>query len=268
MPSLQKIPNPPFWGRRVMRAKELDFDMVCEWINKRTLFKLHWGYKRAGMAVDEYQKLMATTVYPAYERIKKEIVARGLFDPTILYGYYRCRSEDQTLKLFDEDGNAMGGFSFPRQRKQPHRALSDFFSPTHDDILPLTCVSVGGKFSEYEKELYAQNHYLEYNLVHGFGVELAEALAEVAHKQIRLDLGIQSEDEGNTLRDVRMNRYAGARYSFGYPACPDLEQSQLIFELLRPEEFGIILSETYQIHPEQSTTALVVHHREACYYSV
>jgi 5-methyltetrahydrofolate--homocysteine methyltransferase len=105
-------------------------------------------------------------------------------------------------------------------------------------------------------------------MVHGFGVELAEALAEVAHKQIRLDLGIVSDDEGNSLRDVRMNRYAGARYSFGYPACPDLEQSKIIFDLLRPQEFGIVLSETFQIHPEQSTTALVVHHKEATYYSV
>jgi 5-methyltetrahydrofolate--homocysteine methyltransferase len=105
-------------------------------------------------------------------------------------------------------------------------------------------------------------------MVHGFGVELAEALAEVAHKQIRLDLGIVSDDEGNSLRDVRMNRYPGARYSFGYPACPDLEQSRIIFDLLRPEEFGIVLSETFQIHPEQSTTALVVHHKEATYYSV
>ncbi|KIM04463.1 MAG: 5-methyltetrahydrofolate--homocysteine methyltransferase [Sulfurovum sp. AS07-7] len=268
MPSLQKIPNPPFWGRRVLRAEQLDFDMVCEWINKRSLFKLHWGYKRAGMPVDEYQKLMKTKVYPAYERIKEEIKKRGLFEPTIIYGYYRCRSEDKNLKLFDEDEKSLGEFSFPRQRKQPHRALSDFFSKDSYDVLPISCVSVGAKFSEYEKELYANNEYLEYNLVHGFGVELAEALAEIAHKQIRLDLGIQSDDEGNSLRDVRMKRYQGARYSFGYPACPDLEQSTLIFELLRPEEFGITLSETYQIHPEQSTTALVVHHREASYYSV
>lgn len=287
MPSREvKIPTPPFWGRRVLRKEQLDFDMVCEWINKRSLFKMHWGYKRAGMDVDDYKKLMETKVYPAYERIKREIVKRGLFDPTIIYGYYPVRSNDKELLVFDESygwnvdenanrmpledvvGNAKYVFDFPRQRKNPHRALSDFFTHTRDDILPLTCVSVGDKFSSYEQELYAKNEYLEYNMVHGFGVELAEALAEVAHKQIRLDLGIVSEDEGNSLRDVRMNRYAGARYSFGYPACPDLEQSKIIFDLLRPEEFGIVLSETFQIHPEQSTTALVVHHKEATYYSV
>jgi 5-methyltetrahydrofolate--homocysteine methyltransferase len=172
------------------------------------------------------------------------------------------------MPLDDVLGHAKYVFEFPRQRKTPHRALSDFFTHTRDDVLPLTCVSVGDKFTAYEQELYANNEYLEYNMVHGFGVELAEALAEVAHKQIRLDLGIVSDDEGNSLRDVRMNRYAGARYSFGYPACPDLEQSRIIFDLLRPEEFGIVLSETFQIHPEQSTTALVVHHKEATYYSV
>ena len=287
MPSRDvKIPTPPFWGRRVLRKEQLDFDMVCEWVNKRSLFKMHWGYKRAGMEVGAYKKLMETKVYPAYERIKREIVKRGLFDPTIIYGYYPVRSSDQELLIFDESygwnvdenanrmplddvlGNAKYVFDFPRQRKKPHRALSDFFMYARDDVLPLTCVSVGDKFTEYEQELYAKNEYLEYNMVHGFGVELAEALAEVAHKQIRLDLGIVSDDEGNSLRDVRMNRYPGARYSFGYPACPDLEQSKIIFDLLRPEEFGIVLSETFQIHPEQSTTALVVHHKEATYYSV
>lgn len=287
MPSREvKIPTPPFWGRRVLRKEQLDFDMVCEWVNKRSLFKMHWGYKRAGMEANAYKKLIETKVYPAYERIKREIVKRGLFDPTIIYGYYPVRSSDRELLVFDESygwnvdenanrmpldtviGNAKYAFEFPRQRKSPHRALSDFFTHTRDDVLPLTCVSVGDKFTKYEQELYANNEYLEYNMVHGFGVELAEALAEVAHKQIRLDLGIVSDDEGNSLRDVRMNRYPGARYSFGYPACPDLEQSRIIFDLLRPEEFGIVLSETFQIHPEQSTTALVVHHKEATYYSV
>ncbi|WP_310439284.1 methionine synthase [Sulfuricurvum sp.] len=286
MPSEVKIPTPPFWGRRVLRKEQLDFDMVCGWINKRSLFKMHWGYKRAGMPVEEYKKLLETKVYPAYERIKSEIIKRGLFDPTVIYGYYPVRSSDQEILIFDEScgwnidananrqpleeviGNAKYVFEFPRQRKAPHRALSDFFTHKRDDVLPLTCVSVGDKFSEYEKELYANNEYLEYNLVHGFGVELAEALAEVAHKQIRLDLNIASDDEGFSLRDVRLNRYAGARYSFGYPACPDLEPSRIIFDLLKPEEFGITLSETFQIHPEQSTTALVVHHKEASYYSV
>jgi len=285
MPEPVAVPTPPFWGRRVLQKEDLDLDMIFNWVNQRTVIKFHWGYKSKGMTKEEYQKLLDKTVYPAYERLKKEFIDKELFEPTIIYGYYPCRSEDQELYLFDESqgwnvdananrepldkviGNAVGTFSFPRQGRKPHRALSDFFHHERHDVIPLTCVSAGSKFSAYEKELYEAGKYLEYNMVHGFSVELAEALAEVAHKQIRLDLNI-ADKEGSSLRDVRMNRYQGARYSFGYPACPDLEQSKLIFDLLKPEEFGIELSETFQIHPEQSTTALVVHHSKATYYSV
>lgn len=285
MPESAEVPTPPFWGRRVLQKEDLDLDMIFNWVNQRTVIKFHWGYKSKGMSKEEYQKLLDKTVYPAYERLKREFIEKELFEPTIIYGYYPCRSSDQELYLFDESqgwnvdananrepldkviGNAVGTFSFPRQGRKPHRALSDFFHHERHDVMPLTCVSAGAKFSAYEKELYDAGKYLEYNMVHGFSVELAEALAEVAHKQIRLDLNI-ADKEGSSLRDVRMNRYQGARYSFGYPACPDLEQSRLIFDLLKPEEFGIELSETFQIHPEQSTTALVVHHSKATYYSV
>jgi 5-methyltetrahydrofolate--homocysteine methyltransferase len=286
MPIEVPIPTPPFWGRRVLQKKDLDLNMIFEWVNKKSVIKMHWGYKSKGMDKEAYQKLLDETVYPAYERLKQEFIEKDLFEPTIIYGYYPCRSNDQELYLFDESegwnvdananrepfpeivGRAVTTFSFPRQGRKPHRALSDFFRHDRHDVIAITCVSAGPKFSLYEKELYDAGKYLEYNMVHGFSVELAEALAEVAHKQIRLDLNIASEDEGHTLRDVRMNRYQGARYSFGYAACPDLEQSRGIFDLLKPEEFGIELSETFQIHPEQSTTALVVHHKNATYYSV
>jgi 5-methyltetrahydrofolate--homocysteine methyltransferase len=286
MPGAVPIPTPPFWGRRVMQKEKLDLEMVFDWVNQKSVIKMHWGYKKGKMDRAEYEKLLEEKVYPAYERLKREFIDNDLFDPTILYGYYPCRSNDQELLLFDEsegwnvDANANRDpfdvvaarvkhrFSFPRQRRKPHRALSDFFAHDRHDLIALTCVSAGAKFSAYEKELYDAGKYLEYNMVHGFSVELAEALAEVAHKQIRMDLGILREDEGATLRDVRMRRYQGARYSFGYAACPDLEQSRIIFDLLRPEEFGIELSETFQIHPEQSTTALVVHHPKASYYAV
>ena len=286
MPSRVPIPTPPFWGRRVLQKGDLDINTVFEWVNKKSVIKMHWGYKRGKMDRAEYEKLLQEKVYPEYERIKQEIIDKDLFEPTIIYGYYPCRSNDQELYLFDENegwnidknasrepfdevkNRAIAKFSFPRQRRKPHRALSDFFRHERHDVIALTCVSAGPKFSEYEKELYDAGKYVEYNLIHGFSVELAEALAEVVHKQIRMDLNILREDEGATLRDVRMRRYQGARYSFGYPACPDLEQSRELFDILKPEEFGITLSETYQIHPEQSTTALVVHHKEATYYAV
>jgi len=129
-------------------------------------------------------------------------------------------------------------------------------------------VSAGEKISEYERGFYEKGEYNTYYQIHGLGVELAEALAEIVHKQVRLDLGIVKEDEGNTLNEVRMNRYQGCRYSFGYAACPDLELNRPLFDLLKPEEFGINLSETFQIHPEQSTSAIIVHHTEATYFNV
>ena len=222
---------------------------------------------------------------PAYEKLKAQFLDEKLFEPTIIYGYYPCRSDDNTLLIFDESegynsedevnkehldkvmGRAIKKFTFPRQSKKPHRALSDFFHNDRHDVIALTCVSAGGKLSDAERLIYDKGNYTEYYQFHGLGVELAEALAEIAHKQIRLDLNI-SEGEGSKLSDVQMNKYQGCRYSFGYAACPDLELNRPLFDLLKPEEFGIELSETFQIHPEQSTSALVVYHPNATYYNV
>jgi len=286
MPSRDvRVPTPPFWGRRELKLSDAQKAMAFEWINHKILFKQRWGYNSKGMDKEAYQKQLDELVWPAYEKLKSLFLDEGLFEPTILYGYWPARSDDNTLLVFPENegwnsasqinrepleriiGNAEAAFSFPRQRKQPHRALSDFFHTDRHDVVALTCVSAGSRISEYERELYDAGKYNEYYQVHGLGVELAEALAEIAHKQIRLDLNI-AETEGPTLADVRMNRYQGARYSFGYPACPDLELNRPLFDLLKPEEFGIELSETFQIHPEQSTSAIVVYHPEATYYNV
>ncbi|UFS62700.1 methionine synthase [Sulfurimonas sp. HSL-3221] len=286
MPSRDvRVPTPPFWGRRELKLTEAQKAMAFEWINHKILFKQRWGYSSKGMKKDAYEKQLDELVWPAYEKLKALFLDEGLFEPTILYGYWPARSDDNTLLVFPETegwhrdadasrepleqiiGDAECAFTFPRQRKQPHRALSDFFRHDRHDVVALSCVSAGSRLSTYEKELYDAGKYNEYYQVHGLGVELAEALAEIAHKQIRLDLNI-ADNEGPTLADVRMNRYQGARYSFGYPACPDLELNRPLFDLLKPEEFGIELSETYQIHPEQSTSAIVIHHKEATYYNV
>ena len=286
MPSRDvKVPTPPFWGRREIRLTDAQIEMAFEWINHKLLFKSRWGYSSKGMSKEDYEKQLDEVVWPAYEKLKKQFLEERLFEPTILYGYWPCRSDDNTLLIFDESegynsesevntehlehvmGRAIKEFTFPRQSKQPHRALSDFFHSDRHDCLALTCVSAGAKLSEIEKGIYEEGKYTEYYQFHGLGVELAEALAEIAHKQIRLDLGI-SENEGSTLSDVQMNKYQGSRYSFGYAACPDLELNRPLFDLLKPEEFGIELSETFQIHPEQSTSALVVYHPNATYYNV
>ncbi len=286
MPSRDvRIPVPPFWGRRVMTKADFDPAIAFEWLNHRMLFKQRWGYRSKGMTKEAYEKQLEEVVRPAYERLRAQFLDEGLFEPTILYGYYPCRGDDTTLLIFDESegwhrdedadrepleyvmGRAREQMTFPRQGRKPWRCLADYFHRDRHDVVAFTTVSAGSRISEYERRLYDEGKFHEYYLVHGLGVELAEALAEIAHKQIRLDLGI-AQNEGDTLRDVRMRGYRGARYSPGYPACPDLELNGPIFHLLKPEEFGIELSETWQIHPEQSTAAIVVHHPEAVYYSL
>jgi 5-methyltetrahydrofolate--homocysteine methyltransferase len=286
MPSRDiKVPTPPFWGRREIKLSQQQVEMAFEWINHKLLFKSRWGYSSKGMSKEEYQKQLDNVVWPAYEKLKKRFLEEKLFEPTIVYGYWPCRSDDNKLLIFDESEgyfsdkdintkplkdikqNAIKEFSFPRQRKSPHRALSDFFHNDRHDVVALSCVSAGAKLSEAEREIYAKGDYTEYYQFHGLGVELAEALAEIAHKQIRLDLNI-ADGEKPSLSDVQMNKYQGSRYSFGYAACPDLELNRPLFDLLKPEEFGIELSETFQIHPEQSTSAIIVYHPNATYYNV
>jgi 5-methyltetrahydrofolate--homocysteine methyltransferase len=280
-----KVPTPPFWGRREMKLTQQQVEMAFEGINHKLLFKSRWGYSSKGMTKEAYEKQLDEVVWPAYERLKSEFLEKKLFEPTIIYGYWPCRSDDKRLLIFDESqgynsdaevnreplnvvkANAVKEFNFPRQRKAPHRALSDFFHSDRHDVIALTCVSAGAKLSDAERVIYERGDYTEYYQFHGLGVELAEALAEIAHKQIRLDLNI-AEGEKPTLADVQMNKYQGSRYSFGYAACPDLELNRPLFDLLKPEEFGIELSETFQIHPEQSTSALVVYHPNATYYNV
>jgi 5-methyltetrahydrofolate--homocysteine methyltransferase len=280
-----KVPTPPFWGRREIKFTPSQIEMAFEWVNHRILYKSRWGYTSKGMTKEAYQKQLEEVVKPAYERLKSQFLDEGLFEPTVIYGYWPCRSDDNTLLIFDESEGynsdaeintqsleevkqrAIKEFTFPRQSKSPHRALSDFFHSDRHDVIALTCVSAGSKISDAERLIYEKGNYTEYYQFHGLGVELAEALAEIAHKQIRLDLNI-SEGEGSKLSDVQMNKYQGSRYSFGYAACPDLELSRPLFDLLKPEEFGIELSETFQIHPEQSTSALVVYHPNATYYNV
>ena len=277
------IPNPPFWGRRVMDAKvdELAFD----WINHKMLFNQRWGYVNKKLTKEERQKIENEKLWPLFEEMKRDILREKLLEPVTLYGYYPCRADGDTLLVFDESEGwfsedeinrepleavrerAKYKFEFPRQMRKPYRCLSDYFRSDRHDVVAFQLASAGSKFSEKEQELYAAGKYSAYHHLHGISVELAEAIAEIIHKQIRLELNI-AENEGHSLRDVKMTRYHGCRYSFGYAACPDLAMNRELFAMLRPEEFGIELGETYQMHPEQTTSALVVHHPEALYFAI
>ena len=277
------VPTPPTWGKQELKG--FDKRLTFEWVNESALFKQRWGYKRKKMDVQKYEKLINNEVRPLYAKLKSRFLDDNLFEPTVIYGYWPCRADGDTLLIFDKsegwekdiDANretldavrarAIASFKFPRQGKKPHRALSDYFHADRHDVIALTLVSAGSKISEYEQELFKQNLYTEYHAAHGLGVELAESLAEVVHKHIRMELGILQKEKAS-LYDVKMKQYQGARYSFGYAACPDLELNRVLFDLLEPESHGIELSETFQIHPEQSTSALVVYNPEAVYYNI
>lgn len=272
------IPTPPFWGERELKA---DVKLLAfEWLNHKLLFSQRWGYSAKGLSKEERAHQNKNILWPLYDRLRLDVERLGLFKPILLYGYFPCRSDGEKLYIFSQDKGWLPGvkpnktdfkealhiLDFPRQSKEPHRCLSDFYANLHDDVVAFTCVSSGKKFSEYEAKLYEEGRYQEYYLMHGLGVELAEALAQIVHKQIRIDLGI-AKDEKEHLRDVRKRNYQGCRYSFGYSSCPDISQTRVIFDLLKPERYGIKLSETYQIHPEQSTTAMVSYHPQANYFT-
>ncbi|SKB77767.1 methionine synthase [Malaciobacter marinus] len=283
LPSKAEFTFPPFWGRQVKTSKDIDNELVFKWINHRVLFRQRWGYKRAGQKTEDFIKHEEEVVKPLYEKLKEELIQKKVFEPISIQAYYPCMSHDNKLYIFDYEkygfnsldeakkvpnlDEAIKVLEFPRQKRKPHRCISDFFANDRLDVVGFTLASAGLKITSYERELYDQGKFSEYFQVHGLGVELAESLAEVIHKQIRLDLDIVPK-EGPTLYDVQMKQYVGCRYSPGYAACPELSQNRDFFDLLNPEEFGITLSETFQMDPEQTTCAIVVPHHEANYYNI
>jgi 5-methyltetrahydrofolate--homocysteine methyltransferase len=282
MPNQQDVTIPPFWGYRELDKNSFSKDLAFDWINLRVLFRQRWGYKKGKQSVQEFEKHEKEVVEPLYHKLKDQFLQKDIFDPISIYGYFPCIAKNNKLFVFDTKylfnsideaknipnlDEAIEVFEFPRQSKAPHRSLADYFSSDKLDMVAFSCVSSGLKLSPYENELYKAGKFSEYYQVHGLGVELAEALAEIVHKQIRLELDIVP-NEGHTLKDVQMKNYIGCRYSPGYAACPDLAQTKQIFNLLKPQRFGITLSETFQIDPEQSTCAIVVPHKEAKYYNI
>ena len=271
-----KTYNAPFMGRKVLVApnkytneqSHFNKDLAFSWINHRVLFRQRWGYKRGKMDVSKFKKQEEELVWPLYDRLKDEFIQKNIFDPIALYGYFYCKSEDTKLHIYDVDKKTiLTTFDFPRQGKKPHRCLADYFKSDDFDTIGFTMASAGHNITDYERALYDKGEFTEYYAVHGLGVELAEATAEILHKQIRLDLNIASKEKP-TINDVQMKQYQGCRYSPGYAACPDLAQNRQIFDLLKPEDFDIELSETFQIHPEQSTVAIIVPNKKANYFNV
>jgi 5-methyltetrahydrofolate--homocysteine methyltransferase len=260
------IPQAPFYGSRVV--ENISLADLFSFINETALFKGQWQFKQGRMPLEEYQALVREKVRPIYQELKKRSAQEKLLVPKVVYGYYQCQSEGNDLIVYDREREVR--FTFPRQPAGKHLCLADFFAARESgrrDTVAFHLVTVGRRASVYSHELFKSDNYSDYLYFHGLSVESAEALAELWHKRIREELGIAGADSPDLSRLFRQD-YQGARYSFGYPACPRLEDQEKLFTLLDPARIDVELSEEFQLEPEQSTSAIIVHHPEAKYFSI
>jgi 5-methyltetrahydrofolate--homocysteine methyltransferase len=263
-----KVPDPPFWGDRVVKGVPMaDY---AAFLDERATFMGQWGLRAArGGDGPSYEELVETEGRPRLRMWLDRIQTEGLVEAGIVYGYFPCVSEGDDVVVLHEDGSERTRFTFPRQRRDRHLCLADFFRPRESretDVIGFQLVTVGSKISGATQELFEKNSYRDYLELHGLSVQLAEALAEYWHTRVRAELGFGGEDPADLDAYFKLG-YRGARFSLGYGACPDLEDRAKIVELLRPERIGVALSEEFQLVPEQSTDAIVVHHPEAKYFN-
>lgn len=262
------VPTPPFWGDRIVKG--IPFADYASWLDEDALFKGQWGLKasRAGDG-PSYEELVETEGRPRLRAWLDRLQTEGWLEAAVVYGYYPANSKGDDLIVFHEDGTERTRFTFPRQRRGRRLCLADFFRPEESgvrDVVGLQVVTMGNRISEAANELFAGNSYRDYLELHGLSVQLAEALAEFWHARVRYELGFSGEDPQD-VKDMFALKYRGARFSLGYGACPELEDRAKIAELLKPERIGVVLSEEFQLHPEQSTDAIVIHHPEAKYFN-
>jgi len=264
-----EVPTPPFWGPRII--DNIPPKALIPYLNEQMLFTFHWGFKKAGKSLEEYWKWVETDVKPILKRLLEECDREDILQPKAAYGYFKCAAQANDLVLFDESGTKeTGRFSLPRQDKEGGICVTDFFRDIDSgerDVLGMQVVTAGQKVADVARDWFAANRYQDYLYLHGLGVEIAEASAEYIHKRIRAELGFGHEDDRD-MKKLLKQGYRGSRYSFGYPAVPRLEDQKLLLELLGAEKIGIELSEEFQLHPEQSTSAIVVHHPQAKYFNI
>ncbi|MGW4817943.1 methionine synthase [Streptomyces sp. NPDC004227] len=262
------VPEPPFWGTRVIKGIQLK--EYASWLDEGALFKGQWGLKQARTgAGPTYEELVESEGRPRLRGLLERLQTDGLLEAAVVHGYFPCVSKDDDLIILDDQGNERTRFTFPRQRRGRRLCLADFFRPEESgerDVVGFQVVTVGSRIGEETARLFAADSYRDYLELHGLSVQLAEALAEYWHARVRAELGFAGEDPAD-IEDMFALKYRGARFSLGYGACPDLEDRAKIADLLRPERIGVHLSEEFQLHPEQSTDAIVIHHPEAKYFN-
>jgi len=262
------VPTPPFLGDRVVKG--IPLAGYAAFLDERATFMGQWGLKPSrGNAGPSYEELVETEGRPRLRMWLDRAATEGLLEAGVVYGYFPAVSEGDDLVVLDSGGAERERFTFPRQRHDRHLCLADFFRPRESgeiDVVGFQLATVGSKISEATAELFAKNAYREYLELHGLSVQLTEALAEYWHGRVRAETGLAGFDPPD-LDGILKVDYRGCRYSFGYPACPDLEDRAKVVRLLAPERLGVTLSEEFQLAPEQSTDALITFHPEARYFS-
>ncbi|CAM5456188.1 Methionine synthase OS=Streptomyces fumanus OX=67302 GN=GCM10018772_46350 PE=3 SV=1 [Streptomyces fumanus] len=262
------VPEPPFWGTRVVKG--IPLKEYASWLDEGALFKGQWGLKQARTGDGPtYEELVETEGRPRLRGLLDRLQTENLLEAAVVYGYFPCVSKDDDLIVLDEAGNERTRFTFPRQRRGRRLCLADFFRPEESgerDVVGFQVVTVGSRIGAETARMFEANAYRDYLELHGLSVQLAEALAEYWHARVRAELGFAGEDPAD-MEDMFALKYRGARFSLGYGACPDLEDRAKIATLLEPERIGVRLSEEFQLHPEQSTDAIVIHHPEAKYFN-
>jgi 5-methyltetrahydrofolate--homocysteine methyltransferase len=235
------------------------------------LYQFHWGFRKDGRTLDEFKAWAHKELRPIMQRILDTAIQQDILVPQAAYGYWKCAADGNDVIVFAEDGiKEVARFSFPRQNKEGGLCIADFFRDVTDnerDVIAMQVVTMGPRASATAQEWFADNRYKDYLYLHGLSVEMAEAMAEYLHKRIRAELGFTAE-EARDIEALQQQGYRGSRYSFGYPACPNLGDQRPLLALLNAEEIGVALTEEDQLDPEQSTSAIVVTHPQAKYFSV
>lgn len=267
-------PTPPFWGTKLLQPADLPWDEVFWHMDLQALIAGQWQFRKPKeQSKEEYQAFLNEKVYPILDRWKQKIVEENLLHPQVIYGYFPCQAEGNTLYVYETNRqdakDAKVVFEFPRQRSLRRLCIADFFAPKESgivDVFPMQAVTVGEVATEYGQKLFAAHQYTDYLYFHGLAVQVAEALAEWTHARIRRELGFAAEEPDN-IRDMLAQRYRGSRYSFGYPACPNIQDQYKQLNLLGSDRINLHMDESEQLYPEQSTTAIIVYHPVAKYFS-
>ncbi|MBD2083278.1 methionine synthase [Leptolyngbya sp. FACHB-17] len=273
-------PKPPFWGTKVLNPENLPIDELFWHLDLQALVVGQWQFRKPkDQSREEYDAFLAEKVYPVLDRWKQRICTENLLHPQLIYGYFPCVAEGNSVHVYDpvviekgltpEAATPLVTWTFPRQKSLRRLCIADFFRPIAEnqfDVLPMQAVTMGHIATEVAQELFKANNYTEYLYFHGMAVQMAEALAEWAHARIRRELGY-GDSEPDNIRDMLAQRYQGSRYSFGYPACPNVSDQFKQLELLDTERIGMSMDESEQLYPEQSTTAFMVYHPTAKYFS-